>query len=568
LSKLRSIMSGNMCFGLAIKSMIFIVGLVAVVATLSSIRRIQNISLAMDSLAEHQVRDRLSLSAVALARGLGTVSLVRSSDGYVTQIQIVSRGTLAAMSFDKIAIDAGGVDFLMRSDKGEFAAEGKKGTLSVIPQSGDSAVAVALSATRPVTTVVKADGLSGLVAYAPIVMADKSVVGALAVGLPDGAVAAVSQNMIKSVYTTTSGILIGGALAIILTLAIMFRPFGHLTAALSDIAQDKSADVSRYIKRRDEFGSISRAIHKLSDHLGERRRLQAAEVERLTYESQREEMLSAKIAAFDAQIRKVLLDLQSRMLEVEQATTDMHSVGLAVVSGASQMASSADESAATVSAMVSSTEEMNSSICEISMQTEAAAAVTIRADTAMRAAVVDVQSLVDAAARIADVIGMIESITSQTNLLALNATIEAARAGEAGRGFAVVASEVKQLASQTAAATSDIAGQIGSIRSAADRAAVSISGITDLFSQVVETSKAVSAAVTQQAQATGDIGQSIHMAVSATDGARQAVGDVSSRIGAMEQTVVSLARVASGLKDDITDVETSVSNFLSHVRAA
>jgi hypothetical protein len=51
--------------------------------------------------------------------------------------------------------------------------------------------------------------------------------------------------------------------------------------------------------------------------------------------------------------------------------------------------------------------------------------------------------LVKAAARIGDVVELINTIAGQTNLLALNATIEAARAGDAGRGFAVVASEVK-----------------------------------------------------------------------------------------------------------------------------
>ena len=66
------------------------------------------------------------------------------------------------------------------------------------------------------------------------------------------------------------------------------------------------------------------------------------------------------------------------------------------------------------------------------------------------------ESLVEEAKKIGEVVNLIQDIAEQTNLLALNATIEAARAGESGKGFAVVASEVKNLASQTANATEQI----------------------------------------------------------------------------------------------------------------
>ena len=57
-------------------------------------------------------------------------------------------------------------------------------------------------------------------------------------------------------------------------------------------------------------------------------------------------------------------------------------------------------------------------------------------------------------------IEVIDQISFQTNILSLNAAVEAATAGEAGKGFAVVAQEVRNLASRSAQAASEIKGLV------------------------------------------------------------------------------------------------------------
>jgi methyl-accepting chemotaxis protein len=105
-------------------------------------------------------------------------------------------------------------------------------------------------------------------------------------------------------------------------------------------------------------------------------------------------------------------------------------------------------------------EHLQASIKEISQQVSTSNDIAQKALDEANKTNELVSGLSGAASTIGEVVNMIKDIAEQTNLLALNATIEAARAGEAGKGFAVVALEVKELATQTAKATEQIAGQI------------------------------------------------------------------------------------------------------------
>jgi methyl-accepting chemotaxis protein len=106
-----------------------------------------------------------------------------------------------------------------------------------------------------------------------------------------------------------------------------------------------------------------------------------------------------------------------------------------------------------------------------------------------------------ASRKIADIIGVIDSLAFQTNILALNAAVEAARAGDHGRGFAVVAAEVRSLAGRSADAAREIRALIGASVETVDAGAKLVDSAGKSMDDIVASIGRVSAIVREIAQA-------------------------------------------------------------------
>src|SRR5918992_4251587 len=211
---------------------------------------------------------------------------------------------------------------------------------------------------------------------------------------------------------------------------------------------------------------------------------------------------------------------------------------------------------------------MASSVNEISRQDQGSARIASEAVEQAQKTNDRVAELAKAAARIGDVVELINTIAGQTNLLALNATIEAARAGEAGRGFAVVASEVKALAEQTAKATGEIGQQITGIQAATQESVNAIQAISGTIEKLSEISSTIAAAVEEQGAATQEISRNVQQAAMGTQQVSSNITDVqrgASETGSASSQVLAAAQSLSG---DSNRLKLEVGRFLDSVRAA
>jgi methyl-accepting chemotaxis protein len=271
---------------------------------------------------------------------------------------------------------------------------------------------------------------------------------------------------------------------------------------------------------------------------------------------------------FETNVKGVVEIVSSSATEMQATAQSLAATAEETNRQATSVAAAAEEASTNVQTVASAAEELASSISEIGRQVAESSRIASQASTQASKTNAQVESLASAAQKIGEVVELISDIASQTNLLALNATIEAARAGEAGKGFAVVASEVKSLATQTAKATEEIAGQISAIQAATTDAVTAIKEISTTIEQINDISGSVASAVEEQGAATKEIAHSVQQASAGTTEVSSNISGVTAAASESGTSATQVLEAAGELAKQSEKLRGEVDKFLVQVRAS
>jgi len=376
----------------------------------------------------------------------------------------------------------------------------------------------------------------------------------------------------SSAFMLLAGIL--GA-AVVVGVGVSFYLVRDVSTGIASIVTPMQAlgrgDLTAIVPHQDEtteIGAMADTLQVFKEALIAKRAADEAAATDAEAKIERGRRVDAITRNFEQMIGEIVQTVSSASTRLEVSASTLSSTAKRSQELTTTVAAASEEASTNVQSVASATEELSSSVTEISRQVQESARMAGDAVGQARTTNDRVSELSKAAARIGDVVELINTIAGQTNLLALNATIEAARAGEAGRGFAVVASEVKALAEQTAKATGEIGQQISGIQSATQESVGAIKEISSTIERLSEISSTIAAAVEEQGAATQEISRNVQQAAQGTQQVSANITDVqqgANETGSASTQVLSAAQSLSG---DSNRLKLEVGKFLDAVRAA
>ena len=358
------------------------------------------------------------------------------------------------------------------------------------------------------------------------------------------------QNNVSNISSFQFTLLVSiGSIAVLLSLFLGFVITKMITKPIF-MANDFAANISKGdlihqidIDQKDEIGMLSNSLNTMNKNLKEMLSDISSGTQRLNTSSTDLSSISKQISSNAEQTEE---KSNSVAAAAEEMGTNMNSVAAAT-----------EQTTANIQMIVAASEEMTATINEIATNISKGSETTDIAVTKAEDVSKKVNELGKASAEISKVTETIADISEQTNLLALNATIEAARAGEAGKGFAVVAGEIKDLAQQTAEATTEINQKITDVQSTTNQSVTAITEIVDIIKDINSIVSTVAAAIEEQSSTTQEISNNVSQAASGVQEVNENINQTSAVAGEVSQDIAEVSQAASEMNTGSTRVSES-----------
>ncbi|MCM5556661.1 methyl-accepting chemotaxis protein [Pleomorphomonas sp. JP5] len=377
-------------------------------------------------------------------------------------------------------------------------------------------------------------------------------------------------DTIRRMLLVVAGVSVVGAVVLAFVIGrSISRPVVAISRAMEKVSDGDLQTEVPGRGRKDEVGAMADALEVFKTSLAQAAEARAAreadeaaqaEVRRAEVH-QLADMFEQTVGGIASSLAAAAGQLNGSAQTLSQSSTD-------VTQKASTVAAASEAASAGVGTVAAAAEELASSIAEIGRQVNESTEVASKAVQDASETAGKVRELSEAARKIGAVVDLINTIAGQTNLLALNATIEAARAGEAGKGFAVVAAEVKQLADQTAKATSEIGAQVAAIQASTADSSDAIMRITETIGHISKVSNTVAGSVRDQGMATQEIADSVQKAAEGTSTVASNIVKVGEAAGDSSAAAQEVLQASGALSAQAERLQGELRRFLATIRAA